>query len=701
MLHHVGGEAGNFTIPIHLSALGLQELECFGTVKAYPNLCQDAQALFVDPHLVHFSKYLPNELHRSLLKSYLNYNSRVRDLFTPGQSIKNNPMDKMNHGDPQLARALSELRKRVADLEQNEAERKRSEAVQAALYRISEATQADQSQDELFKSIHAIISKLMPAKNFYISLYDESTGFFTVPYQADEFMDHWPSYKPGKGLGAYVLRTGKPLLATPEVFTALEKAGEAEIIDRRMVDWLGVPLKTQHGKTIGVMAVQTYTEEYRLQETNLDVLMFVSTQVAMAIERKQAAQALQQQAQELTALNLLGQRVNASLLLDHVVKATIENVMAMNQFEAVFFYLCEDGQLVLKDSGANALSAIFLDQEGRCKPGEYLCEMAAKAGESIYSDNLLNDPRSEKDEPKEVSFLTYAAIPLCARDEVIGVLGLGSAGVHDFRAEATFWQTFANQVATATQNALLHAQVQQYAAELEQRVAQRTIQLETTNKELEAFSYSVSHDLRGPLRAINGYIHILQEEHAAQLDAEGQELFKRVRKASQHMGQLIDDLLKLSRLTQQEVIRVQVDLGALAKTVLKELREAEPGRSVEIEIGEGLTVNADPRLLRVVLANLFNNSLKFTRKNQQAKIEFNAFQNGEEKIFFVRDNGAGFDMQFAGKLFGAFERLHNSDEFEGSGIGLATVQRIIRRHGGRVWAEAAVNQGATIFFTLG
>jgi K+-sensing histidine kinase KdpD len=596
---------------------------------------------------------------------------------------------------------LSILRQRVAELEKIEADRKRSEAVQAALYRISEATQADQSQEELFKSIHAIIAKLMPARNFYITLFDEETGLFTVPYLVDEFAENWLPYKPGKGLGAYVMRTGKPLLATPEVFAALEQTGEAEIIDRRMVDWLGVPLKTQYGKTIGVMAVQTYTEENRLQETDLDVLMFVSTQVAMAIERKQADQALQQQARELKALNLLGQRINTSLLLDQVIKATIENIEALNQYEVVFFYLREDDQLHLKGSGSHPASQAFIGLDGHCIVGECLCNMAVKLGEAVFSDNLLTDPRFIHSEIKETGLLSFAAIPLRTRDEVIGVLGLGSAREHYFQPQAAFWQTIASQVATATQNALLHAQVQQYAAELEQRVTQRTIQLETANKELEAFSYSVSHDLRGPLRAINGYMHILQEEHADRLDAEGHELFKRVRKASQHMGQLIDDLLKLSRLTQQEVIRVPVDLGALANTVVKELCEAEPDRSVTIEIGGGLTANADPRLLRVVLANLFNNALKFTRKNQGAKIEFRSFQNGEEKIFFVRDNGAGFDMQFAGKLFGAFERLHNSDEFEGSGIGLATVQRIIRRHGGRVWAEAAVNQGATIFFTLG
>lgn len=596
---------------------------------------------------------------------------------------------------------LARLRQRIAELEKIASDRKRSEAIQAALYRISEATQAEQSQDELFKAIHAIIARLMPARNFYITLYNEQEDLFTIPYLADEYVNEWPPYKPGKGLGAYVLRTGKPLLATPEVFAALEAAGEAEIIDRRMVDWLGVPLKTQHGKTIGVMAVQTYTEENRLHETDLDVLRFVSTQVAMAIERQQAAQALQQQAQELKALNLLGQRINTSLVLDQVIKTTIENVEALNLYEEVYFYLREGDQLVLKGSGSHPTSGAFTSKDEYCGAGECLCDLAVRFGEAFFSDNVHTDPRFSQSEIKDTGIISLAAIPLRTQDEVIGVLGLASAKEHHFQSQETFWQTIAGQVATVTQNALLHAQVQQYAAELEQRVAQRTLQLETTNKELEAFSYSVSHDLRGPLRAINGYIHILEEEHADQLDEEGKELFKRVRRTSQHMGQLIDDLLKLSRLTKQEVIRVPVDLGALANTVVKELREAEPGRFVTIEIGEGLTANADPRLLRVVLANLFNNALKFTRKNQQAKIEFRAFQNGEEKVFFVRDNGAGFDMQFAGKLFGAFERLHNSDEFEGSGIGLATVQRIISRHGGRVWAEAAVNQGATIFFTLG
>jgi K+-sensing histidine kinase KdpD len=600
----------------------------------------------------------------------------------------------------QLISELSEIRQRVAVLETIETERKRSEQVQSAIYRISEAAQSTQNLDELFHSIHAIIAKLMPAKNFYITLYDESDDLFTIPYLADEYDDDWPPYKPGKGLGAYVMRTGKPLLVTPEKFAEMEQSGEAEIISRRMVDWLGVPLKTQHGKTIGVMAVQTYTEENRLVEAYQDVLMFVSTQVAMAIERKQAEQALQQNTRELATLNLLGQRVNATLLLDQVVKATVENVTALNQYEMVLFYLSEGDRLLLQGAGPNSSSTLVSNAQIH-QVGEYLCVQAALMGKPIFSSNIPIDLRCTLADCKEAGFHSFAAIPLQSGDEVIGVLGLASTEEHDFSKEATFLETMANQIATATQNALLHTQVQQYAAELEQRVIQRTAQLEDSNKELEAFSYSVSHDLRGPLRAIDGYSHILLEDYAGKLDAEGQNLLHRLHSASQRMGQLIDDLLKLSRLTQQEMVRERVDLSVLANDVYNELCRIESGHVIEIIIGDKLTTNADTRLVRVVLANLFSNAMKFSRKVPHAKIEFSAIKNGSEQVFFVRDNGAGFDMQYAGKLFGAFERLHNSSEFEGSGIGLATVQRIINRHGGRLWAEAAINQGATFYFTLG
>jgi len=237
-------------------------------------------------------------------------------------------------------------------------------------------------------------------------------------------------------------------------------------------------------------------------------------------------------------------------------------------------------------------------------------------------------------------------------------------------------------------------------AELEERVRERTAELEAANKELEAFSYSVSHDLRAPLRAIDGFSLAVLEDCGPMLDARGREHLGRVRTAAQRMGQLIADLLGLSRMTRSEMRRAQVDLSGMARKIAAELQEAAPGRAATFVIADGLKAEADPHLLHIVLANLLSNAWKFTSKHTSARIEFGAEQREGERAFFVRDDGAGFDMAYADKLFGPFQRLHSRGEFEGTGIGLATIQRIIRRHGGRVWAEGAVERGATFFFTL-
>jgi signal transduction histidine kinase len=244
------------------------------------------------------------------------------------------------------------------------------------------------------------------------------------------------------------------------------------------------------------------------------------------------------------------------------------------------------------------------------------------------------------------------------------------------------------------------AQINQLNADLERRVIERTGQLEAANKELEAFSYSVSHDLRAPLRAIDGFSQALLEEYSGKLDGPGQHYLTRVRAGSHHMAQLIDDLLNLSRVTRSEIHRVPVDLSALARAVATELQRAQPDRTVTVEIDPGLTVQGDPGLLRVALENLLGNSWKFTRKHTDARIALGATRRGGERTFFVRDDGAGFDMAYADKLFHPFQRLHSSEEFEGTGIGLATVQRIVHRHGGRVWGEGAVEKGATFYFTI-
>jgi signal transduction histidine kinase len=236
--------------------------------------------------------------------------------------------------------------------------------------------------------------------------------------------------------------------------------------------------------------------------------------------------------------------------------------------------------------------------------------------------------------------------------------------------------------------------------ELEQRVQQRTTELKHINQELEAFSYSVSHDLRAPLRAIDGFCQALLEDYNELLDSVGQEHLRRVRLAAQRMSSLIDDLLNLSRVTRSEIHREKLDLSEMVGSIAGELRRGEPDREVTFVIAEGLVAEGDSHLLSVAIDNLLRNAWKYTSSHRCARIEFGRNQTNERPIYFIRDDGAGFDPRYSDRLFGAFQRLHAATEFPGTGIGLATVQRIIRKHGGDIWAEGAVEKGATFYFTF-
>jgi light-regulated signal transduction histidine kinase (bacteriophytochrome) len=237
-------------------------------------------------------------------------------------------------------------------------------------------------------------------------------------------------------------------------------------------------------------------------------------------------------------------------------------------------------------------------------------------------------------------------------------------------------------------------------AELEQRVRERTAQLEYSNGELEAFCYTVSHDLRAPLRSIDGFSQALVEDCSKELSEDALGYLARIRSAAERMAQLIEDLLNLSRVSRGDLSQQEVDVGELARRVVADLRHSEPGREVEISIWEGMHACADARLLRAALENLLGNAWKFTSKAARPRIEVGALRDGARSTFFVRDNGAGFDMAYSNKLFGAFQRLHTVSEYQGTGIGLATVQRIVHRHGGRIWADAQPGKGAVFFFTL-
>lgn len=244
------------------------------------------------------------------------------------------------------------------------------------------------------------------------------------------------------------------------------------------------------------------------------------------------------------------------------------------------------------------------------------------------------------------------------------------------------------------------AEVRRLNADLERRVQQRTAELVATNEELESFTYSVSHDLRAPLRHVDAYAQMLEEEFGPQLAPEAQNFVKKIRQGSHNMRQLVDDLLNLSHIGKTELNRKETELKPLVEEVLNDLKTETASRNIQWEVGELPLAECDAGLMKQVFANLMANAVKYTRPRPTAKIEVGQVRNNGEIAVFVRDNGVGFNMKYVSKLFGVFQRLHRSEEFEGTGVGLATVARIVRKHGGRVWAEAELNKGATFFFTV-
>jgi PAS domain S-box-containing protein len=269
--------------------------------------------------------------------------------------------------------------------------------------------------------------------------------------------------------------------------------------------------------------------------------------------------------------------------------------------------------------------------------------------------------------------------------------------VHD-EAGALLYVTLVIKDITARKEA--EKALEELNATLESRIGERTAELQGLNQELDAFNYSVSHDLRAPLRGINGFSHLLLEEYADRLDDQGRHYLERIRAGAERLGELLDALLTLSRLTRTELERTTVDLSSIAAAKIAQLREEEPMRKVRVDIQPGILVQGDERLMRIVLRTLLENAWKFTTERDEAEITVRAERQGQDVIVAIADNGAGFDPRHADKLFVPFQTLHSPGRFQGHGIGLATVQRIIQRHGGRVWAEGAVDQGATFYFRL-
>lgn len=289
-------------------------------------------------------------------------------------------------------------------------------------------------------------------------------------------------------------------------------------------------------------------------------------------------------------------------------------------------------------------------------------------------------------------------------DDALAVLEVSSAGGDALARAGTFFrESLSPYEMTQRGYVETNSWLERLNCDLRNEIAQKARlaeQLQESNGELEAFSYSVAHDLRAPLRHIAGFSQILIEDHGAGLEQASRDLLARIGDGVRRMSELIDGLLTLSRAARAEPAREPVDLSIRARAIVSRLRQAEPNRDVIVDVAEAMNADGDPRLIDAVLENLIGNAWKFTSRTPHAHIEVGVDASNASRVYFVRDNGAGFDMSHAAKLFGVFQRLHTRDSFPGTGIGLATVQRIVRRHGGRIWAEGEIDRGATFYFTL-
>ncbi len=402
---------------------------------------------------------------------------------------------------------------------------------------------------------------------------------------------------------------------------------------------------------------------------------------------------------EVAALYETARKINASLAFEQVAESVVNSVLETLKPDLALLFLCQGDALILQAHAPEQGGLQHDNTPDHCL-GECLCGLAASSGRPVYSRDIRVDPRCTWQECKKAGVISLAAIPLRSGSQVIGVLSLATVTERDFEQQATFLEALADQLATGLRNALLHEEIQRHAVELEQRVTERTSQLGAANRELEAFSYSVSHDLRAPLRAIDGFSRIVLEEHGAALSAEGQRLLNIVRDNAQKMDELITNLLEFSRVGRGELKIARIDMTEQARSAYDEVVPDDIRDRDECFISPLPASSGDPSLLHLVWSNLLSNAVKYSGGRKVRHIEVGGYEESGRKVYFVRDNGVGFNPEYADKLFGVFQRLHRDEEFAGTGVGLAIVKRIIDRHGGEVWAEGEENNGATFYFSL-
>ena len=538
----------------------------------------------------------------------------------------------------------------------------------------------------------------------------------------------------GDSMIGQCIETSTALIA-PDVEQASAHYDNPHLPDTRSE--LALPL-IQRGLCLGALTVQD-TVRYAFLDSDINALQTVVDQVAGAIEnarlfeaahheiaeRKQAEvalqisqDALQSKADSLITLNMIADTLHQSLDYQIVMDRALDILDEYTPARAVAIFDVDTEKNRIKMIVSHGLSPSMLKVSSGGNLNNTLAGEAARTRNIVTAHNIANEERIAPEIRAALTndgIATVIIVPIVYQDRVLGILALGfEQGMILTPEKHETILAVARTICLAMANASYVDQIQHEIAErkhaqeearrlnqeLEQRVNERTLRLEAANRELEAFTYSVSHDLRAPLRIIEGYSQALIEDHGPELTAGAQDYLTRLRAASQRMDGLINDLLMLFRVSRFEIRRQPVNLTEIARVVVAELKEATPERQVEFVMQEDMQAQGDPRLMTIMLNNLLGNAWKFTSKQEHARIEFGHTEVDGKPTFFIRDDGAGFDMRYADRLFGAFQRLHKLTDFEGSGIGLATVQRIVQQHGGRIWAHGETDNGATFYFVF-
>jgi signal transduction histidine kinase len=497
----------------------------------------------------------------------------------------------------------------------------------------------------------------------------------------------------------YTLQADGPVIC-PDLRAETRFQPPAEVAAAGAVSGISVVIGGQE-MPYGVLSTHSYKAR-AFSADDARFLQAVAHTVAAAVEQTRDRRRLATQHAVATVLATTDDA-------DDAMPQVLEAICRGMEWDLGFLWLADQESNALRCAGVwqaegfeEADAMVHRVDDLALAPGEGLPGAVWQAGAPLWVDDVLEYPCFvRKPEAAVAGLHTAFLFPILLGDEVHGVIEYFSR--ERWQPDQAMLRTavaIGTQIGQYLQRHRAETELRQFNADLEQRVAARTAELEAANQELEAFAYSVSHDLRAPLRTINGFSQAIDEDYGHLLGEDGVDSLRRIRDAARRMGVLIDDLLRLSRVVRSELRREVVDLSRMAEAVVADFQKGAPDRQVAVSIAGGLAAVADERLIRVVLENLLANAWKFTGRTPGARVEFGAVWLNGQRVYFVRDNGAGFDMAYAGKLFVPFQRLHKATEFEGTGIGLATVHRIIQRHGGRVWATAAVGQGATFFFTL-